>query len=312
MPAMVKEYRCLLISPSDVEEERAALTDCINSWNAHIGRSLGARVELVRWETHSIPDLSGEPQAVLNAQIVDDCDLGIALFWTRLGTKTKEHESGSIEEIHSLVNRGCKVMVYFKTAAIPQNRLDFDQLGKLAEAKERLQKLGIVGNFDNINSLKEQANLHLASSVAELLKKERFNTPEIPSVSPVTMARPDVRVIVKAAVTVGHWDSPKVVMSVEVQNHSPMQVYLGCIYIKTTDGKQLLSKQDSVTGEWQKRRVLNPGQAYALMIGRELLDETGYGIDQLDKAIVFDDIGRVYESSSEQLKSVVEDLLKGV
>jgi hypothetical protein len=120
MPGTVTEYRCLLISPSDVEEEREALLEVVARWNAHDGKALGARVELVRWETHAVPD-SGQPaQASLNRQIVDECDFGIAVFWARLGTPTASEHSGSIEEINRLKARGANVLVCFNAAPVPQ------------------------------------------------------------------------------------------------------------------------------------------------------------------------------------------------
>src|SRR5205807_8690783 len=98
MPNQIVEYRCLLVSPSDVLEERNALTQMVNLWNAQIGRGLNVRVELVRWESHSTPDLSGPPQAVLNQQLLESCDIGIAIFWSRIGSPTDTNESGSVEE----------------------------------------------------------------------------------------------------------------------------------------------------------------------------------------------------------------------
>src|SRR5262245_56094076 len=99
MPKTVLEFRCLLISPGDVTLERDAVSDAVTRWNAQVGEALGARVHVVRWETHGVPDASAPAQEVLNRQIVDDCDIGIAVFWARLGTPTGEHQSGSIEEI---------------------------------------------------------------------------------------------------------------------------------------------------------------------------------------------------------------------
>jgi hypothetical protein len=86
MPRTVIEYKCLLISPSDVEEERNALTDLVGKWNAQIGQALGARLDLVRWESHATPEMGGEPQSIINAQLVEESDFGIAVFWnTALG-----------------------------------------------------------------------------------------------------------------------------------------------------------------------------------------------------------------------------------
>ena len=118
MAKRVIEYRCLMISPSDVEAERNAVSQVIELWNAQVGSALDARIHLFRWETHAVPDASGPPQQVLNRQIVDECDFGIAIFWARLGSPTTTHLSGSIEEIDRLRERGARVLVYFSTAAI--------------------------------------------------------------------------------------------------------------------------------------------------------------------------------------------------
>lgn len=87
-------------------------------WNAQIGNVLGARIDLVRWETHSAPDLSCAPQAVLNEQIVAGCDIGMALFWSRFGTPTSEYESGSLEEIHRLLDQGARMRQSSATAGL--------------------------------------------------------------------------------------------------------------------------------------------------------------------------------------------------
>ena len=40
MPVILPVYRCLLISPSDVQEERDAIHKAISAWNGHTGPSL--------------------------------------------------------------------------------------------------------------------------------------------------------------------------------------------------------------------------------------------------------------------------------
>ena len=142
MSKRIIEYRCLLISPSDVDEERAAVSAVIDDWNALIGKGHDARVLLVRWETHGVPDVSAPPQEVLNRDIVDECDFGIAIFWTRLGSPTTTHESGSIEEIERLRQRGARVLVYVSSAPIPQERLRDDQYHRLSEFRKATWQRG--------------------------------------------------------------------------------------------------------------------------------------------------------------------------
>src|SRR5215831_1774471 len=171
MAKNIVEFRCLLISPSDVTEERDAISDVVTKWNAQVGDVVKARIELVRWETHSVPDGAAPPQSVLNQQIVHECDFGIAVFWTRVGTATADHPSGSIEEIQKLRARGDRVMVYFGTAPIPQDALKDDQFSRLQQFKEEFQAL--AGSYGSVSDLREQVQLHLTKVVSGLLEQER-------------------------------------------------------------------------------------------------------------------------------------------
>jgi hypothetical protein len=179
MPRQPMEFYCLLISPSDVFAERAALTELVNLWNAQIGRALNARLELVRWESHATPDLSGDPQSVINTQLVDECDLGIAVFWARLGTPTELYPSGSVEEIYKLIQRGARVMVYFSNRPVPHELLRDDQYARLRELRGKLQREGLVATYFDIADLREQVNLHLTNVITQLLVRAREDVVKI-------------------------------------------------------------------------------------------------------------------------------------
>jgi hypothetical protein len=64
------------------------------------------------------------------------------MFWTRLGTPTKRHTSGSVEEIARLHQKDSKVMVYFCDARAPRSALKGDQFKKLQELRKRYEKEG--------------------------------------------------------------------------------------------------------------------------------------------------------------------------
>jgi hypothetical protein len=98
--AKIELLQCLIISPGDVAEARTAISNAIAFWNAQVGRGREVRIEPVMWEVHSRPDVGDHPQAIINRQLVDDCNFGLAVFWTRLGSPTKEYASGSVEEIN--------------------------------------------------------------------------------------------------------------------------------------------------------------------------------------------------------------------
>ncbi len=99
----------------------------------------------MRWETDGVPDASAPPQQVLNRQIVDESDFGVALFWARLGTPTGTHAAGSLEEIEQLQRRGARVLIYFKNAPVPQELLKDDQYARVSEFKIKMEKEGLLG-----------------------------------------------------------------------------------------------------------------------------------------------------------------------
>lgn len=165
-----------MISPSDVSSERDAVTEILAKWNAQIGTALGARIELVKWESHSTPDLSGPPQEVLNKQLLPDCDFAVAIFWSRLGTPTENYESGSVEEIDKLLQKGKRVLIYFNTSPIPQDMLDDDQFERLQKVKKRFLKQGLLSTYESTEELKIDIQNHLTSVVNSLPSKDGRST----------------------------------------------------------------------------------------------------------------------------------------
>ena len=307
VPRTVIEYKCLLISPGDVQDERAALTDTVAQWNAQIGNALGAKVELVKWETHSAPEMSGEPQTVLNQQIVDHCDFGVAVFWYRLGTPTNNYASGSIEEINRIGESGKRLLVYFCSRAIPQDALTTDQYQKLQETKKELQQKGLLGTYSDTSNLQQQFQLHLTKVITDLLAKDRTEISQFQNLQPTTLSKPDVRVKVNGAFVTGY-EGVEDIVSVDVQNHSPMTVFLGNVVLRLKGGNVLFPAADAVTKEFQRRRELMPGQKFSFHISPKVIFEHT-DINNILCAAVSDDIERTYESDGEALRMILQSMI---
>lgn len=309
MPRTVVEYRCLLISPGDVDSERVAVSDVVALWNAQVGEALGARVTVVRWETHSVPDASGAPQDVLNRQIVDNCDFAVAVFWSRVGTPTSGYQSGSIEEIQRLRERGARVLIYFNTSPIPQSALTDEQFQRLRQFKKELQQQGLYAEYGSIPELREQVQLHLTSVVAGLLQRERGQpSPGEGREAVLTAPKPDVRVLVYTALVLPD-DEPRQVLHVVVQNHSPVSVFISNISIVVRDGRRLWLHRDTVTHEMQTRRGLRSGESYSISADGYALAKD-FRIDDLLHVVVTDDVGREYVSTNGALQSAVRDFVR--
>jgi hypothetical protein len=308
VPKQTMEYRCLLISPADVSIERDTLTELVTKWNAQIGRGLNARVELVRWESHATPDMSDIAQNVINKQLVDECDLGIAVFSTRLGTPTATHPSGSVEEIYRLIQRGARVMVYFDNSPIPREAFRDDQYAKLEEMRVRFEQSGLLATYSDVANLREQVNLHLTNVITELVSQDIGATTFVPGSGTMTAPTPDVRVNVRAGVSVFPLTGAAVYpVIITVQNHSPVTVFISNVEIETRTGEQLYFPRDFLTGEQQFRRELRSGESFSFHIDpKELKKWVSKG---LVCAVVKDAIDRVYRSTDSELQNIVKYVL---
>jgi hypothetical protein len=51
------------------------------------------------WEISATPAAGDRPQAIINRQVVDQADILVGAFWTRLGTPAGRALSGTVEEM---------------------------------------------------------------------------------------------------------------------------------------------------------------------------------------------------------------------
>jgi len=307
-------FKCLLISPGDVKEERDSLYQCVDSWNAHTGRALNVRVELVGWETHCTPEMGEEPQVIVNRQIVEDCDFGCAIFWSRLGTATSKHLSGSIEEIENLLKRNKKVSIYFKTADLPQKTLDTNQYNELQKIRKEYSSKGLIAEFGTKEELQKQFQLHLTSIVEGIIKENKTSETEDDEI--LTAPKPDVRVSLSSNIVVGGsgYTGENRFLTADIKNYSPNVVYISGIMIEKYDGGAIWPTRDGYNGNYNPTRVeLKPGDNYLFNFHPDVFNKKvnpQVEIKQLTRVVVSDAIGRHYYTSEEDFKNKLQDFLK--
>ncbi len=300
-------FRCLIISPSDVEAERDAVEEAIASWNAHAGVGLDIRIDAVRWESHARPELGGSPQGQINRQLVDDCDFGVAVFWSRLGVPTAEHPSGSVEEIERLLAADRKVMAYFCSRPIPQERLKDDQFSRLAEAKKGFDKRGLLASFETAEQLKTMVSLHVNGLVNDLALKNRAAGQPIPATGVVSAPTPDARVRVRGGV-VALPGGTGAVVAISVENHSPSDFFMASVRVTLEDMKEIVFARDCVTGEHLVARKIEPGTSFSFHFDpAEVARNTERAPEDLLSVVVSDKIGRTYRSKPGALKAAVAE-----
>lgn len=168
MPSRSRVFRVMIGSPSDLTEEREAASNAVNEWNALHADAEGVVLLPVKWETHAMPTASVRPQAAINEQLTDRCDVLIGMFWTRLGTDTGVATSGTVEEIDRFVANGKPAMLYFSGRKVSKSRLDPKQSAKLKSFKAKTYKKALVGSFGTVAGLRQVLLRDLTRQVREL------------------------------------------------------------------------------------------------------------------------------------------------
>lgn len=81
----------------------------------------------IRWENNSIASyaIDQDGQAVINEQILKSSDILIAIFGNRIGTRTTNNRSGTVEEINVFYEHHSRgVGIFFVDAKTPDGLLD--------------------------------------------------------------------------------------------------------------------------------------------------------------------------------------------
>ena len=168
MPFTAQTYRILIASPSDLAEERQAVTEAINEWNALHAAAEAVIFLPVKWETNATPTSGVRPQDAINDQLVSRCDLLVGIFWTKLGTSTGVAESGTVEEIDQFLKQKRPAMLYFSSRPINPSAIDLKQFKKLKVFKTNTYKTALVGSFTTTHELKQTLLRHLLDQVRAL------------------------------------------------------------------------------------------------------------------------------------------------
>nr|WP_321364388.1 hypothetical protein [uncultured Celeribacter sp.] len=87
------------------------------------------------WENSVAPELGGRAQGIINKSVLEKADLVVGVFWTRIGTPTGEHESGTVEEIKEHHKAGRPVSVYFCRRPVEPDSVEPEQYKKRKRCK---------------------------------------------------------------------------------------------------------------------------------------------------------------------------------
>lgn len=138
----------MIASPGDVADERKIIREVIHEWNDINANASKVVLSPIGWEAHSSPELGARPQEFINKRVLKDCDLLVGVFWTRIGSPTRNSISGTVEEIYEHTKTGKPTMLYFSGKPVAPDNLDANQYKSLKEFKEKCKELGLIEYYD--------------------------------------------------------------------------------------------------------------------------------------------------------------------
>lgn len=149
-------FLVMIASPSDVGAERTIIREVLTEWNAVHSEMRTIVLLPLAWETHASPEMGDRPQAIINKQILKNCDLLVGVFWTRIGTATGKYPSGTVEEIEEHIKTGKPVMLYFSSAPVLPDSIDPDQYSELKKFKDSCKSHGLFETYADLNDFKSK------------------------------------------------------------------------------------------------------------------------------------------------------------
>jgi len=165
--------RIFVASPSDVKAERDEAVKVIREWNAANSYARKVILEAVAFEKHVASQQGSHPQDIINRQLLDRCDLLIAIFWSKVGSPTLSAASGTIQEIKEFAQRagGDRVAVFFSDRRI-EKTTDLDDLKQIQDYQRERQSQGVYKSFKNTKDFGRQIRHELDLMLNLLLKSE--------------------------------------------------------------------------------------------------------------------------------------------
>ncbi len=155
----------MIASPGDVTDERQKIRDVVFEWNVTHAEDKKLVLMPVGWDSHSTPEMGRRPQAIINEQVLNRCDLLVAVFWTRLGSPTGESTSGTVEEIDRHLEAGKPAMLYFSNTPVRLDSVVDEQYHALKAFRKNCEKRGLIETYGSIQEFHDKFTRQLTQKV---------------------------------------------------------------------------------------------------------------------------------------------------
>ncbi|MHC8324812.1 DUF4062 domain-containing protein [Pseudomonas sp. LB1P83] len=257
MSYTAETFNVMIASPGDVASERAIIRDVIYEWNA-VNSSLRKIVLLpIGWESHSSPEMGAPPQAIINKQIVENCDLLVGVFWTRIGTATDGYASGTVEELERHIESGKPAMLYFSSQPVAMDMVDLEQVASVKKFKADCQRRGLYESYDSHADFKTKLYRQLQLKVNQHPLFYRSENPHVTELVESKTEIPELTAEARVLLKQASQDPHGIIMYLRHLNGTNVQ----------TNGKNLVGSRDRrEIAKWE--HALEDLRAKGLVVAR--------------------------------------------
>lgn len=158
---LVKRFKILISTPSDVSVERQHVESAIAEFNRTTGEVQGIMLSGKHWSLDTYPEVGDRPQELLNKQLVRDCDAVIAIFASRFGSPTGKYDSGTEEEIEEMIKAGKPVFLYFSELTKDPSTIDLEQFERVKKFKTKYQSHSLFSVFKAESEIEKKVHRDL-------------------------------------------------------------------------------------------------------------------------------------------------------
>lgn len=154
-------YTLLISCPSDVAPFVPAIENAVYRFNRICGKKDKIMVLPCYYTNSAFPTMGGHVQSILNTQLLDSADMIVSVFWTRFGSPTVHHDSGTEEEIAYMQGQDKQVFLYFLNKPILPTEIDPQQYMRLLSFKQNIHQQGFHREASDETDLGNQFYDHL-------------------------------------------------------------------------------------------------------------------------------------------------------
>lgn len=186
----LKKCNIFIGSPGDVVRYKDKIEHLIELEGSTICENV--IIKSYRYENDAPVTSYKKPQDIINEEVLEKCDILIALFHSKIGTPTVNYRSGTIEEVEYFLKRKKPVIFYFIDELIHPSEITESTL----TVQKIKQEYGAEHTYRTINGIEEinkYLTIDLKYNIETLLKKE--NSAFIKLTCCEKNGRPDIKAI---------------------------------------------------------------------------------------------------------------------